>query len=58
LNKPTIDGTVPVIADANSMTYVLHRKLGDILELNAGSEHPIRLRFVAALADSLFKVNC
>lgn len=55
LSTVTPDGTIPIIADANSMTYVLHRKLGDSLELNTAAEHPIRLRFVAALADSLFQ---
>ena len=27
------DGAIPVIADANSMTYVLHKKLGDDIVL-------------------------
>jgi putative ABC transport system permease protein len=44
-----------VIADANSMTYVLHMKLGDVLELPGSSSRPIRLRFVAALSDSIFQ---
>ena len=48
------DGAIPVIADANSMTYVLHRAIGDEITLtNAGS--PIRLRFVASLRDSIFQ---
>ena len=55
LSKATTDGTIPIIADANSMTYVLHRKLGDSLELNTGAGRPIHLRFVAALSDSLFQ---
>jgi hypothetical protein len=37
---------IPAIADANSMTYVLHRKLGEEFELNG-----IRFRIVAALRD-------
>ncbi len=45
---------VPVIADANSMTYVLHRKLGDDIVINSGGR-PVRLRLVAALADSIFQ---
>jgi putative ABC transport system permease protein len=45
---------VPVIADANSMTYVLHRKLGDEIPIEAGGRR-VRLRLVAALADSLFQ---
>jgi ABC-type lipoprotein release transport system permease subunit len=55
LDKQGDDGTIPVIADANSITYGLHRKLGDRVELNTGSEHSIQLRLVAALADSLFQ---
>ena len=48
------DGAVPVIADANSMAYALHRKLGeDMVVMQGGRE--IRLRFVAALRDSIFQ---
>ena len=43
-------GAVPAIADANSMTYALHRELGEEFEL-AG----VRYRIVAALQDSLFQ---
>jgi len=48
------DGAVPVIADANSMTYVLHRELGDDIVITRGSRE-IRLRLVAALRDSIFQ---
>lgn len=48
------DGAVPVIADTNSMTYVLHRALGEDLEMSNGGE-TIRLRLVAALDDSIFQ---
>jgi hypothetical protein len=54
LRRTEPDGAVPVIADANSMTYVLHRRLGDdIVITHAGRE--IRLRLVAALRDSIFQ---
>jgi len=54
LHRKEPDGAIPVIADSNSMTYVLHRKLGeDFVILNNGQE--VRLRFVAALADSIFQ---
>lgn len=46
---------IPVIADANSMTYVLHAKLGDEIPLSASDGTPIRLRLVAALSDSVFQ---
>ena len=45
---------MPVIADANSMTYVLHRRLGDTLVIMRDGR-PISLRFVAALRDSIFQ---
>ena len=45
---------VPVIADANSMTYVLHKALGDEIVVERGGR-PLRLRLVAALADSIFQ---
>jgi ABC-type lipoprotein release transport system permease subunit len=45
---------VPVIADANSMTYVLHRSLGEEILIDQDGR-PIRLRLVAALADSVLQ---
>lgn len=54
LNRELGSGIVPVIADANSMTYVLHLKLGDEFVLNLG-DGPVRLRIVGALADSIFQ---
>lgn len=54
LNRGSSDGSIPVIGDANSLTYVLHLKLGDELVLNQGGR-PIRLRVVGALADSIFQ---
>jgi putative ABC transport system permease protein len=44
------DGAIPAIADTNSMTYVLHLKLGERFVLNG-----TRFRMVAALQDSLFQ---
>jgi hypothetical protein len=55
LDAPMNDGAIPAIADANSMTYVLHRKLGEEVILDPAGSHPIRLRLVAALADSIFQ---
>jgi ABC-type antimicrobial peptide transport system permease subunit len=48
------DQVVPVIADANSMTYVLHKSLGDDIVLASGGR-TVRLRLVAALTDSIFQ---
>jgi putative ABC transport system permease protein len=49
------DGTIPVIADANSITYVLHRKLGDEVLVNQSNGESARLRLVGALDDSIFQ---
>jgi hypothetical protein len=54
LRRTEPDGAVPVIADANSMTYVLHRQLGDDIVIMRG-DREIRLRLVAALRDSIFQ---
>jgi hypothetical protein len=50
------DGTeiVPVAVDANSMTYVLHKRLGDEIAFTHNGR-PIRMRLVAALSDSLLQ---
>ena len=50
LESQPADGAIPAIADANSMTYVLHLKLGETFMLNQ-----TRFRIVAALRDSLFQ---
>lgn len=54
LNRDLGDGAVPVVADANSMTYVLHKTLGDEIVI-AGTDRPVRLRLVGALRDSVFQ---
>lgn len=54
LHRTEPDGAIPVIADANSMTYVLHRAVGDDFVLDHGGT-PVTLRFVAALSDSIFQ---
>jgi ABC-type lipoprotein release transport system permease subunit len=54
LHRQEPDGAIPVIADANSMTYVLHHKLSDDMTITHAGV-PTRLRFVAALDDSIFQ---
>lgn len=54
LNRRLEHDVVPVIADANSMTYVLHLKVGDEFVLHR-NEGPVRLRLVGALSDSIFQ---
>jgi putative ABC transport system permease protein len=55
LERPDPSGAIPVIADANSLEYVLHLKLGDELSAERPGREPLRLRVVGALADSLFQ---
>jgi hypothetical protein len=54
LNRDMKDEAVPVVADANSITYVLHKTLGDDILVQVGGR-PVRLHLVAALADSIFQ---
>jgi putative ABC transport system permease protein len=49
------DGAVPVVADATSMQYVLHVAVGDTLSMDTGGDHPLVLRFVGALRDSVLQ---
>jgi putative ABC transport system permease protein len=48
----TKDPKAPIAAaaDANSLTYVLHKKVGDEIDVNG-----VKLRIVAALEDSIFQ---
>jgi ABC-type lipoprotein release transport system permease subunit len=50
LDRPQSDGAIPAIADANSMTYSLHVKLGEAFDINGQ-----RFRIVASLRDSIFQ---
>ena len=50
LESEPADGVIPAIADANSMTYALHLKLGEEFVLDQ-----TRFRIVAALQDSIFQ---
>ena len=54
LQREFPDGAVPVIADANSLTYVLHLKVGDDLLVDHRAQ-TLRLRIVGALSDSIFQ---
>jgi hypothetical protein len=50
LNAPPQDGAIPAIADANSITYVLHKKIGDTIDVNGA-----KVKLVGALDDSIFQ---
>jgi putative ABC transport system permease protein len=52
--RPLPDGAIPVIADANSLAYVLHKEVGDEITIDNGGV-PLKLRVVASLKDSLFQ---
>ncbi|MBI5087167.1 MAG: ABC transporter permease [Acidobacteria bacterium] len=48
-------GVIPAIVDQNSLVYVLHKRLGDEIELPREGADPVRLKLVAALEGSLFQ---
>src|SRR6185503_14974923 len=54
LDRPLDNGAVPVIGDANSLTYVLHLKVGEEMTVDHANG-PLKLRIVAALSDSIFQ---
>lgn len=53
--EPGFSSEVPAIVDANSLQYVLHKKLGDTMEIVDGHGRPLRLRFVAALRETALR---
>jgi ABC-type lipoprotein release transport system permease subunit len=55
LERDLPDGAIPVIADANSLAYVLHLGLGDEMTIGDDASEAVRLRVVGALADSIFQ---
>ena len=55
LDRSFEDGAVPVIGDLNSLTYALHRGVGEDIVLPGPGGEPVTLRVVAALSDSIFQ---
>jgi len=55
LNRSFSDGAIPAVVDANSLSYILHLKLGDDFTFSRSEGSKIQFRVVAALADSLFQ---
>ena len=55
LRKSFDDGSVPVIADATSLQYVLHVGVGDTMSIDIGATRPLVVRFVGALRDSVLQ---
>lgn len=46
---------IPAVADANTIQYILHLKVGSELTVRGNKGNPVRLRLVAALRDSIFQ---
>ena len=46
---------IPAIADANSLAYVLHLKVGDETALTSSRGETVKLKIVGALSDSIFQ---
>ncbi len=55
LQRPVNDGPVPVVADATSLQYVLHARVGDIFSMDVGADRPLELQFVGAITDSVLQ---
>jgi putative ABC transport system permease protein len=47
--------TIPAIADANTIQYILHLSVGSELTVRGSSGTPVHLRLVAALKDSILQ---
>lgn len=55
LRRASDDGTIPAIADATSLQYVLHLGVGDTMSIDTGGGEPLVIRFVGALSDSVLQ---
>ncbi len=55
LPSPNSQVPIPVIADANSLTYVLHLKVGDETALTSSRGEIVKVKVVGALADTIFQ---
>ncbi|MEM8961395.1 MAG: FtsX-like permease family protein, partial [Acidobacteriota bacterium] len=49
------EGVIPAIGDANSLQWVLKKKLGDSFLIEDGTGEPLELRIVGTLATSIFQ---
>jgi putative ABC transport system permease protein len=55
LNDPQPDNSIPVVADDESATYILHMGVGDTMDLTDAAGRPQKLRLVATLKGSIFQ---
>ncbi len=55
LRRAFPDGSIPVVADATSLQYVLHTSVGETMSIDTGGPAPLVIRFVGALRDSVLQ---
>jgi putative ABC transport system permease protein len=55
IESPLHDGSIPAIADANTIQYILHLSIDSDLMVRGSGGNPVRLHLVAALKDSIFQ---
>lgn len=55
LDRRLEDGAVPVIGDSTSLTYAFHLAVGDDFVMQGPDGHPLRLRIVGSLRDSVLQ---
>jgi ABC-type lipoprotein release transport system permease subunit len=55
LEEPRDDGAIPVFGEANTVQWILHKGLGQELEVPDERGQPVRLRIVGLLQDSVFQ---
>lgn len=55
LDSQLEQGHVPAIVDQNSLQYILHKRLGDSVEIERAGAAPLKLRIVATTAPGLFQ---
>jgi hypothetical protein len=55
LGAPDAEGVAPAIVDQTSLQYVLHAAVGDVITIDEDTARPVRLRVVAALADTVLQ---
>jgi len=55
LERPAKDAAIPIFADANSAMWVLHKGLGDTIDVTDGNGVPRKLQIVGLLQGSIFQ---
>jgi ABC-type lipoprotein release transport system permease subunit len=55
LEEARDDGAIPVFGEANTVKWILHKGLGQELEISDERGQPVRLRFAGLLQDSIFQ---